>query len=229
MYEIYRHFHGGQDKETEKETLHDALRYMYEEAELSADNGHAVSVRNDSGSVFEINYWGNVEIDVDNCATKEELAQIKSYVTENGLCWNPRLDEKLFKHLSSCADFNYLLNNLSQEALLLLEGIIEAYVTGRIGLEIIRGEDEQIDFDKSFGLIINDESYVPFEDGLDVTAIKWYESFEDTGYLWEELLGYTAHELEKYSFDNRVRSALARAADAQQTDHAKAKVPEPVL
>ena len=101
MYKVYRHFREDQILEVKTSTLGEALTHC-STCELTRDCGHAVSVRNDSGSIYEVNYYGSVEINVDGCATKEELALIKNHVMRDGLRWDCSLDKEL---LSSTANF----------------------------------------------------------------------------------------------------------------------------
>ncbi len=84
-------------------------------------------------------------------------------------------------NLSETADFEYLKNHLTNKELAILEGVITAYIENRIDINIVRDENQEIIWDKSFGLIVRDPAYK--EIGIETVAIKWYESFEDTGYL----------------------------------------------
>lgn len=92
-------------------------------------------------------------------------------------------DNKMYPHLSVCEDYKYLLENLSDKALNELERIIDAYTKGKIDIDIIRDENDEIKFEESFSLIVNDKDYE--KSGFEDTALKWYEGFEDTGYFVE--------------------------------------------
>lgn len=96
MYRVYRHYRTGQELELETKNLTEALDYC-NICELSGDNGHAVSVWNDNGCIYEVNYYGNTEVDIDECATPEELAAIKSHIISEGLHWDSNLDERISK------------------------------------------------------------------------------------------------------------------------------------
>lgn len=90
-------------------------------------------------------------------------------------------DNKMYPHLSVCEDYKYLLENLSDKALNELERIIDAYTKGKIDIDIIRDENDEIKFEESFSLIVNDKDYE--KSGFEDTALKWYEGFEDTGFF----------------------------------------------
>lgn len=79
-YKVYKHFRDDIEFEKEFKTLNEALDYCFADDTLCRDDGHALSVRkNDMRSIFEINYYGNIEVDVDKCATDEELNIINNF------------------------------------------------------------------------------------------------------------------------------------------------------
>lgn len=94
-----------------------------------------------------------------------------------------------FKHLSQAMDYEYVKDNLTERGLRVIEGILDAYTAEKIDIYIIRDENEQIDFARSGGLIVNDKTYQPV--GCEELIIKWYEGFEDTGYMVESLSQYS--------------------------------------
>ena len=83
--------------------------------------------------------------------------------------------------LSQTASFELLRAELNEHELMVLEYILSAYSNGQIELELIRDEDERLDFDRSFSLIIHDNNYKVT--GLESVAIKWLEGFESTDFL----------------------------------------------
>lgn len=80
-YEVYKHYRDGMELEKEFTDLKMALAYCLEDDTLCREDGHALSVRkNYADSIFEINYYGNKEINVDGVATEEELNIINDFV-----------------------------------------------------------------------------------------------------------------------------------------------------
>ena len=82
-YEVYKHYRDDMVLELTTSELSVALRKCITDETLSGENGHALSVHNGKGCIFEIAYYGTKEINGDGCATTEELATIKSFVEEN--------------------------------------------------------------------------------------------------------------------------------------------------
>lgn len=89
-----------------------------------------------------------------------------------------------FKCISECADKNILFRSLNKQGLNMVEGILGAYSEGKIDLFIPRdSETEEVNFDDEFDLIVNEQTYTPI--GIEETVLKWYEGFEDGGYMIE--------------------------------------------
>jgi hypothetical protein len=99
------------------------------------------------------------------------------------MCSNCRRKKK-YPKIDECSDKQYLYDNLTPDELLLIEEIIESYNQGKIDLLIPRFDNNEIDFDGEWKLIIN-ESYRT--NGYEVLILKWYEGFEDTDYLVDRL------------------------------------------
>jgi len=124
-----------------------------------------------------------------------------------------------YPNLSSCDDFEYLKENLSEKALDELERIIDAYVQGKINIEIVRDENEEIRFEESFNLIVNDKEYE--KSGFEALALKWYESFEDTGFFVE---WFSEVDLNSYCYDvdfvenGKLKSFQVNAAGREAPD-----------
>ena len=100
-----------------------------------------------------------------------------------------------FKSISECEDKNYLFQKLSVSELNTVENILQAYNEGKIDLDIPRDANtNEINFDGKFNLIIDEQSYE--EIGIEVTVLKWYESFEDTDYMVDtiQLESYSSHK-----------------------------------
>ena len=100
--------------------------------------------------------------------------------------------ESNYPHLSLCADFKYLKDNLNSESLQIIESILDAYNKNKIDLDISRDEDGKFDFSNDISLSVLDKGYV--ETGFELLVLKWYESYEDTGYLVECFDGYSIED-----------------------------------
>ena len=77
-YEVVKHYREDMVPEFETDDFRKAIDYCMD-AGLSRDDGHAVSIRRDYNSIFEINYYGNKELDIDECITREELLILDEY------------------------------------------------------------------------------------------------------------------------------------------------------
>ena len=82
-YAVYKHYREGMDLVLETSDLDFALASCTEDDSLCSENGHALSIHNREGSIFEINYYGSKEINVGGCATEEELKKIKAFIEKN--------------------------------------------------------------------------------------------------------------------------------------------------
>lgn len=83
-YKVYKHYRDDLELEKEFTDLKMALAYCLEDDTLCRENGHALSIRkNYTDSIFEINYYGNTEINIDSVATEEELHIINDFVCMN--------------------------------------------------------------------------------------------------------------------------------------------------
>lgn len=85
-YDIRKHFRDSMDYIKSFSNLKEALEYCrdaLESRELdNYGNGHAISVFNEHGSIYEVNYHGSEEINICGCATKEEIEIIKKFRNE---------------------------------------------------------------------------------------------------------------------------------------------------
>lgn len=88
-----------------------------------------------------------------------------------------------YKNINQTSDRQLLYDNLSQENLLMIDDVLDAYFSGRIDLKIPRFENGDVDFCGEFELIKKDFSYPEY--GSEILILKWVEDFEDTGYLIE--------------------------------------------
>ena len=77
-YNVSKHYRENMERVFETDDFREAVKFCLEE-DLSPENGHAVSIWKNGNSVFEINYYGNVELDIDKCITKEELLLLAEY------------------------------------------------------------------------------------------------------------------------------------------------------
>lgn len=123
----------------------------------------------------------------------------------------PRILRPKLHYLPAAADFEYLQRNLSPEALCTIDDILAASADGKVALAFVRNEDDSIDFDAGMELKVVDPSYTPTE--LDYTVLKWWDSFEDTGYLCDVVASYM-HKIshDEMSLTAKIQSAGARAA-----------------
>lgn len=82
-YEVFKHYRDDMEFEKEFTDLKEALTYCFEDDTLCREDGHALSIRkNYADSIFEINYYGNAEVNVDGVATKEELNIINDFIKD---------------------------------------------------------------------------------------------------------------------------------------------------
>ena len=80
-YKVFKHYRDDMELEKEFTDLREALIYCFEDDTLCKKDGHALSIRkNDTDSIFEINYYGNTEINVDGVAVEEELNIINDFI-----------------------------------------------------------------------------------------------------------------------------------------------------
>ena len=94
-----------------------------------------------------------------------------------------KVEDKKYRNLEKCSDFKYLKEHLTENNLSIIENILIAYTTNQIDLAIPRDENNEIVWDGDWDIIILDPSYERI--GEEILVLKWYESFEDTGYLVE--------------------------------------------
>lgn len=80
FYQVRKHYRDDIVTFQETNDFQKAIDFCLAE-ELSRENGHAVSIWRDGKSIFEINYYGNTEIDIDKYITKEEII----ILSNNGL------------------------------------------------------------------------------------------------------------------------------------------------
>ncbi len=88
---------------------------------------------------------------------------------------------KSYPHIDECEDAWYFKNNLTPEGLDLLESILENHRNGNIELIVPRDFMDDINFDGEWKVKVKDNSHEPTE--AEVAVLKWYEGYEDTGYL----------------------------------------------
>ena len=111
-----------------------------------------------------------------------------------------------YPHISDTKDFSILRSWLSERELKLANQVVGDFYAGKFEVEIprYREADEtgyrKINFDVPFPLIAHDDRYRGDSHAteLAVTAFKWLEGFEDTGYFIEMLQEYTSELCEKW-------------------------------
>ena len=94
-----------------------------------------------------------------------------------------KIESIKYKHLEACSDFKVLNDYLTEKHLNEIEYILNAYATNKIDLIIPRDEKEKIVWEGDWDIKILDDSYRRI--GGEILVLKWYEGFEDTGYLIE--------------------------------------------
>lgn len=94
-----------------------------------------------------------------------------------------KVEPKKYHNLEACSDFKSLNTHLTEKHLSEIEYILEAYSKNKIVLIIPRDEKDEIVWEGDWDIIINDKNYRRI--GGEILVLKWYEGFEDTGYLIE--------------------------------------------
>lgn len=85
-------------------------------------------------------------------------------------------------YVEKSRDFQLLNDKLNNEKILLIDTILSAYIHGKIDMDLYENEDGSVDFEK-IDLVIKDPSYKA--NGFELLILKWYEDYENTGYLIE--------------------------------------------
>lgn len=83
-YRVFTHHEHEQTFTEEFNDLRKAIEYCYDTdlGPVGSSQGHAISIWNDKGSIFEINYAGSVEIDIDNCMSATEEFLVRNHGEE---------------------------------------------------------------------------------------------------------------------------------------------------
>ena len=92
-------------------------------------------------------------------------------------------EDPKYPNLSICADYKFLLDFLEDKDLDEIENILESYILGKIQLIIPRDKNEEVDWMEDWETTVVDSNYEIT--GSETLVLKWYEGFEDTGYLIE--------------------------------------------
>lgn len=81
-YKVYKHHRQRKVQVYETDSFMAAINYCdnVDLGPLGSENGHAVSIENNQGCIFEVNYYGKIEVNVDDCAASEELKTIEKVV-----------------------------------------------------------------------------------------------------------------------------------------------------
>lgn len=85
-------------------------------------------------------------------------------------------------YVEETRDFQTLINKLNNKELLLIDTVLSSYINGKIDMDLHENEDGSVDFE-NIDLVIKDHSYKA--NGFELLILKWYEGYEDTGYLIE--------------------------------------------
>ena len=86
-----------------------------------------------------------------------------------------------YKYLEECLDFKSLEEYLPDKSLSHMEYILEAYKKQKLDLVIPRNEKNELVWDGDWDVTILDKNYERI--GYETLILKWYEGFEDTGYV----------------------------------------------
>lgn len=85
-------------------------------------------------------------------------------------------------YVEKTRDFQLLNDKLNNEKILLIDTILSAYIHGKIDMDLHENEHGSVDFE-NIDLVIKDPSYKA--NGFELLILKWYEDYEDAGYLIE--------------------------------------------
>ncbi len=98
------------------------------------------------------------------------------------------LDEsfaKMYPHISKHEDADYLFEMLTSSGLDEVESIIKNYQNGYLSLVIPRDQNGEIEFDGDWKVTVAGTTVEGTE--TDTTVLKWYEGYEDAGYMIDVL------------------------------------------
>lgn len=84
------------------------------------------------------------------------------------------------KYLKDCKDYEYLKSTLSLGTLEHIDRVLESY--GNNELSLLKETDEYGGFDFS-SIELNTSNYHKALHGDELLILKWYEDYEDVGYL----------------------------------------------
>ena len=102
-------------------------------------------------------------------------------------------EDPKYPNLSSCEDYKCLLDYLADKSLSEIENVLEAHKLGKIQLVIPRNKNGEVEWFDDWDTTIIDTTYELT--GSETLILKWYEGFEDTGYLIECFLLKNKEEL----------------------------------
>ena len=92
-----------------------------------------------------------------------------------------KIETKKYHYLEECNDFKCLDDYLTDSHLSEIENILIAYKTNKIDLVIPRDENDEIVWEGDWETTVIDSNYE--RTGSETLILKWYEGFEDTGYV----------------------------------------------
>ena len=124
-----------------------------------------------------------------------------------------KVDEDFkYPNLSKCSDYKILLNFLTNKNLSEIENILASYTSGKIQLVIPRNENGEVEWMDDWKTTIIDSNYE--STGSETLVLKWYEGFEDTGYL----IGYRGEVL------NSIQTIVTNVASKSTKEKVKVLV-----
>lgn len=88
-----------------------------------------------------------------------------------------------FDYIERATKKQFLYDNLSDDSLREIDGILEAYFNDRIDIVEKNTDEDDSEDDGEYKLVINDKCYE--ETGNELIVLKWIEGYEETAALFE--------------------------------------------
>ncbi len=91
-----------------------------------------------------------------------------------------------YPHIDGHEDGRYLIERLKAGELAVVEGLLSNYGS-KLELIIPRNAKDEVEYDGEWKVIVKGNGYSPT--GFEETVLRWYEGFEDVGYMVERIRG----------------------------------------
>lgn len=112
-YTVRRYYEDEMKAEKSFNNLSAAVQYCLDDDKMSREDGHALSVcKNEVDSIFEINYYGNAEVNVSGNATDEELSVIRR-LTESKQRFTEAADIRKYRVFSTFPEWLQKIESLN--------------------------------------------------------------------------------------------------------------------